>query len=111
MSRLLALAIVALLTGCGVPQDPTRQAEELHSVAAEGALLAHVASEGSHDAFTTEHAKALQKVLGQLLPAIDDRRLAGRAAAIDAALAQLARDPGDRGQAARVERRLEELAR
>jgi hypothetical protein len=108
--RLLALAIVGLLAGCGVPQDRAKQAEELHSLAAEGALLAHEASEGSHNAFTTEHAEALRKLLGQLRPAIEDGRLARRAAAVDAALARLARDPGDRGQAARLERRLEELA-
>jgi hypothetical protein len=108
--RSLALGIVALLAGCGVPQEPAKQAEELHSLAAEGALLAHEASEGSHDAFTTEHAKALRKLLGQLRPAIDDGRLARRATEVDAALARLARDPGDREQAARIERRLEELA-
>jgi hypothetical protein len=108
--RSLALGIVALLAGCGVPQEPVKQAEELHSLAAEGALLAHEASEGSHDAFTTEHAKALRKLLGQLRPAIKDGRLARRATEVDAALARLARDPGDREQAARIERRLEELA-
>ena len=107
---MLALGIVALLAGCGVPQDPAEQAEELHSVAAEGALLAHEASEGSHDAFTTEHAEALRKLLGQLRPAIEDDRLAQRAAAVDASLERLARDPGNREQAARLERRLGELA-
>jgi hypothetical protein len=108
--RSLALAVTVLIAGCGVPQEPAKQAEELHSLAAEGALLAHEASEGSHDAFTTEHAKALRKLLGHLRPAIEDGRLARRAAEVDAALARLARDPGDREQAARLERQLEKLA-
>ena len=70
-----------------------------HSVAAEGALLAHEASEGSLDTFTREHAKALRKLLGQLRPAIDDDRLAHTSDAVDAALADLAEHPGDRTNA------------
>ena len=110
MRRVLALGIAAFLAGCGAPQERAKQAEELHSIAAEGALLAHEASEGSHTPFTTEHAKALRKLLGQLTPAIEDQRLARRADAVDAALARLADEPGDRAQAATLERRLEELA-
>jgi len=109
MRRALALAVV-LLAGCGAPQDPAKQAEDVHSVAAEGALLAHEASEESLDAYTTEHAKALRKLLGEVRSAIDDPRLARRADEVDAALATLADDPGDRKRAAVLERRLEELA-
>jgi outer membrane murein-binding lipoprotein Lpp len=105
----LVLAVL-LLAGCGVPQEVSKQAEEVHSVAAEGALLAHEASEGSHDAFTREHAKALRELLGELRPAIEDDRLARRADAVDAALASLADRPGDRERAAALERRLEALA-
>ena len=108
--RAAVVLVAVLLAGCGVPQEPTKQAEELHSVAAEGALLAHEASEGSVDAFTTEHAKALRKLLGELRPAIEDPGLARRADALDHALAQLADEPGGRAGAATIERRLEELA-
>ena len=110
MRRPLALGVVAVLAGCGVPQEVPKQAEEVHSVAAEGALLAHEASEGSLDAFTAEHAKALRKLLGQLRPAIEDDRLARTADAVDASLAGLAEDPGDRTKAADLERRLDDAA-
>jgi hypothetical protein len=99
-------AALLLISGCGVPQQLSQQAEEVHSVAAEGALLAHEASEGSLDTFTREHAKALRKLLGQLQPAIDDDRLARTSDAVDAALADLAEHPGDRANASRLERRL-----
>jgi hypothetical protein len=105
------LVFVVLLAGCGVPHDPVEQADEVHSVAAEGALLAHEATEGSHDAFTTEHARALRKLLGELRPAIEDPELARRADAVDEALARLGEEPGNRMRAATIERRLEELAR
>jgi uncharacterized lipoprotein len=106
-----ALALTVLvLAGCGVPQEPAKQAEEVHSIAAEGALLAHEASEGSLDAFTSEHAKALRKMLTEVRAEIEIERLAGRAAEVDAALSRLADEPGDREQARLLERRLEELA-
>ena len=81
-------------------------AEEVHSVAAEGALLAHEASEGSLDTFTREHAKALRKSLGQLQPAIQDQNLGQLAAKVSELLRALAERPGDRDFAARVERAL-----
>jgi hypothetical protein len=111
--RLAAFTLGAALlaAGCGVPQDPVQQEEMVASVAAEGALLAEGAAAGSTTGvFTREHATALRKLLGELRPAIDERRLARRADAVDAALADLAAAPGDRRRAARVERRLAGLA-
>jgi hypothetical protein len=103
--------LVLVLAGCGVPQQLSKQAEEVHSVAAEGALLAHEASEGSLDSFTTEHAKALRKLLGQLQPAIEDAQLVRTADAVAAALTSLADHPGDRANARRLERRLDAAAK
>ena len=74
-------------------------------------MLAHDAADGSTtETFTREHAQALRKLLGEFRPAIEARDLARRADAVDAALSSLADAPGDRRQAARLERRLEELA-
>lgn len=107
----LSLAAALALAGCGVPQEPGKQAEELHSVAAEAVLLAHDAAEGSTtETFTREHAKALRERLGELRPAIEDGELARRADAVDAALTGLVDAAADREQAARLERRLRELA-
>ena len=105
MRRALVLAAALLLTsGCGVPQQLPKQAEEVHSVAAEGALLAHEASEGSLDAFTREHARALRKRLGELQPAIRNPDLVQLAAKVNELLRALAEWPGDRDLAASVEK-------
>jgi hypothetical protein len=109
--RSWAVLLVLVLAGCGVPQELSKQAEEVHSVAAEGALLAHEASEGSLDTFTSEHATALRKLLGQLRPAIEDAQLARTADAVDAALTSLVEHPGDRTNAGRLERRLDAAAK
>jgi hypothetical protein len=109
--RSWAALLVLVLAGCGVPQELSKQAEEVHAVAAEGALLAHEASEGSLDTFTSEHATALRKLLGQLRPAIEDAQLARTADAVDAALTSLAEHPGDRTNASRLERRLDAAAK
>jgi len=101
---LLLAAALLLISGCGVPQQLTKQAEEVHSVAAEGALLSHEASEGTLDTFTSEHAKALQKRLDQLRPAIQNPDLVQLAAKVSALLGKLAERPGDRGFAALLER-------
>ena len=110
MWKLIAVAAVVLLAGCGVPHELPEQAGDVHSIAAEGALLAHEASEGSHDAFTTEHAKALRKLLDPLRGAIDDPQLGRIAADVDSSLAELAARPGDRAGAAGAERKLERSA-
>ncbi len=110
--RIGVVLVVLLLTGCGVPQELSKQAEEVHSVAAEGALLAHEASEGSStDTFTREHAKALRKLLGELRPAIENPDLAQTAAKVDAMLGALAEEPGRRGRAELLERALDRAAK
>ena len=86
--RVAVILVVLLLAGCGVPQQLSKQAEEVHSVAAEGALLAHEASEGSLDTFTSEHAKALQKRLAELQPAIRNPDLVQLAAKVSDAVAR-----------------------
>jgi hypothetical protein len=108
----LALIVVFLLAGCGVPKQLPKQAEEVHSVAAEGALLAHEAAEGdTSDTFAREHAKALRKRLDELRPAIEQRRLAMLADDVDSSLAELERTPGDQDRAAGAERKLEQAAK
>jgi hypothetical protein len=109
---LLLAAALFVTSGCGVPQELAKQAEEVHSVAAEGALLAHEASEGSStDTFTREHATALRKLLGELRPAIENADLAQTAAKIDALLAALAEEPGRRSRAELLERALDRAAK
>ena len=101
------LAVALVLTACQ-PTDVAKQAEEVASVAAEGALLAHGAAEGTTtDTFAREHAEALRTLLGQVRGVIEDERLARIAADVDAALGRLADDPGDEPAAARVEDELE----
>ena len=110
-SALAALATVVALAGCGAPQEVSEQADEVHSRAAEGALLAQqVASGDTFEACASEHASALRLKLDELRPAIEDDRLAVVAAAVDRTLAALERHPGDRGRAAVEERALRGLA-
>jgi hypothetical protein len=45
MARVV-VALVVVAAGCGGSSSPAKQAEELQSLAAEGALLAHDAAEG-----------------------------------------------------------------
>jgi hypothetical protein len=110
-SRVIAAAGAAVAlaaAGCGVPSEPKKQAEEVASVAAEGALLAHDAAEGrSTDPFTRAHARALRERLAPLRPKIVERRLARIAAEVDEALGELEAEP----RTARVEARLDEAAK
>jgi hypothetical protein len=109
--RLAVLGVVLLAVGCGVPHELSKQAEDVHSVAAEGALLAHDASEGSTTStFTAEHAEALRKLLSPLRAAVEDERLAEIADDVDRTLGDLARAPDDERRAAAAERRLDRLA-
>lgn len=110
--RVLLVSVVLLLAGCGAPHELSKQADEVHSVAAEGALLAHEAAAGdTRDAFAREHAKALRKLLGKVRPAIEEPRLASVAGDVDRTLAELGRTPGDRSRAAGAERKLERAAK
>jgi hypothetical protein len=110
--RCVAVFAALLLSACGVPSEPAKQAEDVASIAAEGAILAHDAAEGSTTSvFTRAHAEALQKKLRPLESKVATRELERLVAGVDAALGQLADDPGDRTSAARVERRLERAAK
>ena len=112
MRLAIALCAACLLAGCGTPQELSKQAEEVHSVAAEGALLAHGAVEGdTTETFTSEHAKALRKLLRPVHGAIEDERLTEIADGVDRTLGELEASPGDEALAAGAERKLDELAR
>jgi hypothetical protein len=106
----LAIA-AALLAGCGVPGSLEKQAEEVESVAAEGALLAQGAADGdSTAAFTRVHARDLRERVRQLEPAIRDRRLTRLARDTEARLARLENRPADRSAAREVEQALTRAA-
>ena len=110
-TALVAFATVVVLAGCGTPHELSKQAEEVHSRAAEGALLAEQVSSGdTFEAFAAEHASALRHKLDELRPAIEDERLAVIAAAVDRTLASLERHPGERLRAAVDARALRGLA-
>jgi len=69
---LLAI-LAALVAGCGAPGSLEQQAEEIESVAAEGALLAQGAAEEDTTAtFTRVHARNLRDRVRQLEPATCD---------------------------------------
>ena len=95
-----------------MPQELSKQAEEVESVAAEGALLAHDAGEGSTtETFTREHSKALRKLLRQVEPAIENQGLSTIAQTRrPVARPGSAAIPGDEAGARRLERELEEAA-
>ena len=109
--RVLLAIVVVVLAGCGTPQELSKQADEVHSVAAEGALLAHEAAAGDTlDTFAREHSQALRKLLDKVRPAIEEPRLAAVADDVDHTLAEFALTPGDRSRAAVAERKLERAA-
>jgi hypothetical protein len=59
-----------------VPSEPAKQAEAIGSIASEAALLAHDVGDGSTTrTFAQEHAKALQRNLEKLQPAVEDPAL------------------------------------
>jgi hypothetical protein len=103
-----AFAAAALaLAGCG-GATTADQAESAASVAAEGALLAHEAAEGSTtNSFARVHARALGKKAEALG---GEPRLDAVVREIVAGLESLAADPGDERGAAHVERVLERAA-
>jgi hypothetical protein len=82
---LAAIALV-LAAGCVLPSDPKKQAEEIASISAEGALLAHDAAEGdTTNAFTRVHAHALRKHLAKLEPKVEADEVARLLAETDEA--------------------------
>jgi paraquat-inducible protein B len=107
----LALAAVAATAGCGVPHELSKQAEQVASVAAEGALLAHDAAEGdTTETFTSEHAAALRQLVEELRPSIEQRELEQVVEDVSVALEELVETPGDRTRAGMLERKLEGAA-
>jgi hypothetical protein len=113
--RALGLVVAALAmfvpSACAPPEEVSQQAEELASVSAEGALLAHAAAEGATlGTFTRVHARALAERAGELARVVDDERLAALVDAAESMLGRLADEPGDRTGARRVERALENVA-
>jgi hypothetical protein len=110
--RIVAVfGVVCLLVGCA-PDNPAKQAEAIGSIAAEGALLAHGAAEGSSTKiFVREHAQALDRKLEETRSVVDDRRLASLAASVSKDLVRLAEEPGDERTTRSVERALERRAK
>ncbi len=110
--RICVLAVAAVLAGaCGVPQDVAKQAEQVGSIAAEGALLARDVRQGESTAtFARVHAEALREKLAPLAKAIEHDELGGVARVVDARLGSLERHPADSNRAAAVEDALHEAA-
>jgi hypothetical protein len=105
------IALAAVLAGCGGSSSPAKQAEELESFAAEGALLAEDAAAGdTTSAFARVHARELQEQAEALERQASDRRLRLLAKDVARELRRLAEDPGDRRAAARAERTLRKAA-
>ena len=100
-----------LSAGCGTPSTLEKQAEEVGSIAAEGALLAHDASEGdTTGTFTRVHARELAKKADQLAPKIREGELRRVAEAVGVDLERLADDPRDEHGAAQLEKRLDDAS-
>jgi hypothetical protein len=109
--RIVGLIVVACVVAGCAPGDPAKQAEAIGSIAAEGALLAHDAAEGSStEIFVREHAEALGGKLDDIRSVIDDRRLAAIATSVSAGLVRLSENPGDEHEARGIERDLERAA-
>ena len=107
-----AFALAALAAGCGTPSTAGEQAELVHSIGAEGALLAgDVANGRSLSPFAETHARALRENAIALRSSISHPRLRRVANDVADELGRLASAPGDRDVAAEAGRRLEEAAR
>jgi hypothetical protein len=111
--RALLFCALVLVTGCGQSTDPREQAEDLGSIAAEGALLAHDAADGSSTGpFTRVHSTVLRKDVEKLEPQLEGRALTQLAEEIGSALDELPDAPEAAGE--RLDDaadRAEELAR
>jgi hypothetical protein len=87
-------ALTLLLAGCGQSTEPKKQAEDLGSVAAEGALLAHDAADGSSTGpFTRVHSEVLREDVNKLEPKLKERALVRLADEISSALDELPDHP------------------
>ena len=115
--KLAALVSCALLlSGCLVPSEPAKQAEEISSISAEGALLAQEVVEGDvTDTFARVHAEALRKKLSELEPKVEVDAIAQLLRSADAGLALLEDESADAGpveqQLDGISKRAEELAK
>jgi hypothetical protein len=102
---LLFAALLVLLAGCGHSTDPQKQAEDLRSVAAEGALLAHATAKGdSAGPFTRVHSEVLTEDVHKLEPKLEPLALTRLARDIAFALETLPDHP------AAAARRLDDAA-
>jgi hypothetical protein len=109
--RALVIVVALAAAGCAVPSSVPKQAEDVASIAAEGALLAgDVADEDSTTPFATTHARALRRNAEELRKAIRQPELRSVADGVVAELTRLASSPSDRSVAARVERALDHAA-
>jgi hypothetical protein len=96
------------MAGCG--STAAKQAEDLHSLAAEGALLAHDAGEGDDwKPYRSAHAKELAKEASSLRSAAKTDRLAGAAGLLARDLEWLGR--ADAREARLIEKRLTRFAK
>ena len=106
-----AAASLAFLTGCGA-LDAQQQAEELQSLAAEGAILAHDASEGgTTSTFTRIHAGELREAAEGIAQKPKARALGQLGRTIAVQIERLEDDPRDERSAAAVERQLDAAAK
>jgi hypothetical protein len=104
----LLVTLILAVVACGVPVSPVKQAEDIGSIAAEGALLAGDTAEGDTTTqFAETHAQALQKNAESVAAAITHGDLRQVAADVVAALEQLGSSPDDRGVAGKARARLE----
>jgi hypothetical protein len=102
LRRVLLLSLV-VLAGCG--STASQQGEELQSLAAEGALLAHDVREGdAWRPYTRAHTAELAEQASSLRSAAKDRRVRLLARVVARQLELLAN--ADRRQAAQIETRL-----
>jgi hypothetical protein len=109
---LVAALCVVLSAGCGTPATVEEQAEQVGSIAAEGALLAHDASEGDTTrTFTRVHARELAKKADELSGSIRRPDLGRLARRVALELRALASAPGHERQAALLEHSLDQAAK
>jgi hypothetical protein len=109
VKRVVLVLCSLLLSGCLVPSEPAKQAEEISSISAEGALLAQEVVEGDvTDTFARVHAEALRKKLSELEPKVDVDALAQLLRSADAGLAVLEDDSADAGP---VEQQLDDVSK